>query len=189
MAFGIKSAPAFWIGSLAVALLGYQLGWVPTVGMRTPGTDIGQTGLAVFATADFLHHLALPLLLLTLHFSVEPMLTMRSAMIGVLHEDYMGVFQAMGLRRWLRLRRGVRNAMLPVVTLAPAAVDNIVGGAVVIETIFSWPGMGRAVVNAVYAFDYPMLQGIFLLTAVIVVVGNALTDIGYAYLDPRVGLR
>lgn len=183
----IKSAPAFWVATMAVGVLGYSLGWVPTVGMHHPGALAADASMwSRFASLDFLAHLALPLAILSLHYTVEPLLTMRVSMIGTLHEEYMSTFRAMGLPRSNIRKHAIHNAILPVVTLAPSAMDNIIGGSIIIETVFSWPGMGRGIIDAVNSFDYPMMQGIFLLTAIVVVVGNAVVDIAYGYLDPRV---
>lgn len=186
-AFVIKASPIFWVSTLALTLFGLTLGWVPSLGMFSPGE--GGDGLTRFLSLDFLHHLALPLTILVLYYLVEPTLTMRTSMKEVLDQEFIELGRAQGLpRRRIVYRHGARNAALPVVTLAPALVDNIIGGQVIVETVFSWPGMGRGVVEAVNNYDYPMMQGIFLLTAVTVIVVNAVIDIAYAYLDPRVRL-
>lgn len=186
-AFVIKASPIFWVSTLALTLFGLTLGWAPSLGMFSPGE--GGDGAARFLSLDFLHHLALPLTILVLYYLVEPTLTMRTSMKEVLDQEFIELGRAQGLpRRRIVYRHGARNAALPVVTLAPALVDNIIGGQVIVETVFSWPGMGRGVVEAVNNYDYPMMQGIFLLTAVTVILVNAVIDVAYAYLDPRVRL-
>lgn len=183
----IKSAPIFWVSTLALLLFAFTWKVVPSIGMVSPGQD--ADGFSRFLSADFLHHLVLPLSILVLYYLIEPMLTMRASMKEVLGQDFIEMGRAQGLRRRsIIFRHGARNATLPVVTLAPALADNIIGGQVIVETVFSWPGMGRAIVEAVNNFDYPMMQGIFLVTAVTVIVVNTLIDILYAYLDPRVSL-
>jgi peptide/nickel transport system permease protein len=183
----VKSAPIFWVSTLALLLFAFTWKIVPSIGMASPGQD--ADGLARFLSTDFLHHLVLPLSILVLYYVIEPMLTMRASMKEVLGQDFIEMGKAQGLRRRsIIFRHGARNATLPVVTLAPALADNIIGGQVIVETVFSWPGMGRAVVEAVNNFDYPMMQGIFLVTAVTVIIVNTLIDILYAYLDPRVSL-
>lgn len=181
----IKSAPVFWTGTLLLMVFSYQLGWFPTGGMTEVGTADGGGVL----TVDFLRYLALPLLLLSVVFMVEPMLTMRTSMLDVLHADFVELAQAQGLRHnTIVFNRAARNALLPVVSLLPAVSSHLVGGQVIVETVFSWPGMGREMVDAVNGFDYPMLQGSFLLIAGLVIVVNATSDLLYAYLDPRIRL-
>ncbi|MEQ4209408.1 ABC transporter permease [Actinopolymorpha sp. B17G11] len=187
-AFSVKAAPIFWTASLAVLLFSLHLGWLPSVGMRTPGQG-GATGLAAVMSTDFLWHLALPLAVMTLFFMPEPLLTMRTAMKENLHEDFIELARAQGLsKRSIIYRHAARNALLPVVTLMPALTGVLIGGQVIVETVFSWPGMGREIVNAVNTYDYPMMQGVFLLTGLLAVTVNTTVDILYAYLDPRVRL-
>ncbi|WP_026257294.1 ABC transporter permease [Actinopolymorpha alba] len=188
-AFTVKASPIFWTASLAVLLFSLRLDWLPSVGMRTPGQGDAGSGLAAIWSTDFLWHLALPLAIMTLFFMPEPLLTMRTAMKENLHEDFIELAQAQGLRRrrviyW----HAARNALLPVVTLMPALTGVLIGGQVIVETVFSWPGMGREIVNAVNTYDYPMMQGVFLLTGLLAVTVNTVVDILYAYLDPRVRL-
>jgi peptide/nickel transport system permease protein len=187
-AFVIKSAPIFWVSTLALLLFAFTWQLVPSIGMVSPWGD--ADGFSRFLSLDFLHHLVLPLSILVLYYLVEPMLTMPASMKEVLGQEFIQMGRAQGLsRRSIVYLHGARNATLPVVTLAPALADNVIGGQVIVETVFSWPGMGRAVVEAVNNFDYPMMQGIFLITAVTVVVVNTVIDVAYAYLDPRVRLR
>jgi peptide/nickel transport system permease protein len=180
----VKSAPVFWTGTLLLMVFSYQLGWFPTGGMSQLGGDDG----GIF-TLELLRYLALPLFLLSIVFMVEPMLTMRTSMLEVLHADFVELARAQGLsRRTIVFNKAARNALLPVVSLLPAVSSHLVGGQVIVETIFSWPGMGREMVEAVNGFDYPMLQGAFLLIAALVIAVNAISDLLYAYLDPRVRL-
>ena len=187
-AYFIKASPSFWIAILALLLFSFKLGWVPSIGMESQDSA-GETGLGRFLTLDFLHHLILPLSILAVYYLVEPALTMRAAMKEVLDKEFIALGRAQGLsKRRVIFRHGARNGLLPVVSLAPVLLDTIIGGQIITETVFSWPGMGRAIVEAVDNFDYPMMQGIFLLMAVTVVVVNAVVDVLYAYLDPRVRL-
>lgn len=188
-AYLIKASPSFWIATMALLLFSFQLGWVPSIGMQDQSIADSASGLGRFFSVDFLHHLILPLLILATYYLVEPALTMRAAMKETLDKEFIALGKAQGLsRRRVVLRHGARNGLLPVVSLAPAMVDNVIGGQIITETVFSWPGMGRAVVEAVDNFDYPMMQGIFLLMAVTIVLVNAVVDVLYAYLDPRVRL-
>lgn len=182
----IKAAPIFWVSTMALILFSFKLEWFPSIGMFSSDND---GGMSRFFTLDFLHHLVMPMSILVLYYLVEPMLTMRTTMKEVLSQEFITHAKAQGLRRSRILyRHGARNAALPVVSLAPTLLDNVIGGQIIVETVFSWPGMGRGVVDAVQNFDYPVMQGIFLLTAVTVVLINAAVDVLYAYLDPRVRL-
>ncbi|MEU6717488.1 ABC transporter permease [Nonomuraea sp. NPDC046802] len=188
-AFVAKASPVFWTATLGLLLFSYRLEWLPSIGMSTPGQGAAGAGPALFASPDFWWHLILPLAVMTLYLVPEPMLTMRTAMAEIMHEDFIALGRAQGMStaRSTYLH-AARNAMLPVVSLMPALTGVIIGGQVIIETIFSWPGMGRTIVDAVNTFDYPMMQGVFLLTALMAVAVNAVIDVLYAYLDPRVRL-
>lgn len=184
----VKSAPSFWLATLVLMLFSYRLGWAPTGGMATPGLAPAD-GLARFVSGDFLSHLILPLAVLSLVFTVEPLLTTRTAMVDNLGKDYVELAVAKGVkpsRIWLQ--HAARNSLLPVISLLPAIAGHLVGGQVIIETVFSWPGMGREIVEAVNRLDYPVMQGAFLATAVLIILINAVSDIAYTYLDPRVRL-
>lgn len=183
----VRSAPAFWIATLALTLFSYKLGWLPSAGMSdaNQGEGLWQQ---VFSLS-YLEHLVLPLTLTTLIICAWPLLTMRTAMLDVLQQDFVHLLEATGMSRFrILFRHAARNAMLPVVSLLPTLAEFLVGGQVVIEQVFSWPGMGREMVDAVNNYDYPILQGAFLLTATVVIVIAALSDILYVYLDPRVRL-
>ncbi|WP_375002923.1 ABC transporter permease [Aeromicrobium sp. CTD01-1L150] len=181
-AYAIKSSPAFWVGTLAVILFSYRLGWFPSIGTGTTGSGVTQ-----FFSLSFLHHMILPMLILAMFIMVEPLLTTRSGMKEVAHSDFIVLARAQGVsNRSIVLTHGVRNSLLPVVSLAPLMIEALIGGQIIMETIFSWPGMGRAIVAAVANADYPMMQAVFLITAGAVIVTNMCVDIAYAYLDPRV---
>jgi peptide/nickel transport system permease protein len=136
---------------------------------------------------DVLKHMALPSLTLGLVLYGEYTLIARSAMLETLGEDYVLTARAKGLKPWAIVRRhALPNALLPIVTLVALSLGYIVAGAILIETVFSWPGIGRAVYDAVLQRDYPMLQGAFLLLTISVVVCNLLADLLYFKLDPRI---
>jgi ABC-type dipeptide/oligopeptide/nickel transport system permease component len=136
---------------------------------------------------DVLHHMTLPSLTLGLVLYGQYTLIVRSAMLETLGEDYILTARAKGLRPWTVVRKhALRNALLPITTLIALSLGYIVAGAILIETVFSWPGIGRAVYDAVLARDYPMLQGAFLLLTVAVVLCNLVADLLYFKLDPRI---
>lgn len=175
--------PEFWLGILLLMALAAGLGWFPTGGIVTPGA--GYTGVAT--ATDVLNHLFLPALTLTLGLIGEYALIMRSSLLDVMGEDYLTTARAKGLRDALVLRRhAARNALLPTVTLVALNLGFVVSGAITVELVFSWPGLGLLTAEAVQVPDYPLLQGLFLLFSVTVVLANLAADLIYGYLDPRV---
>jgi len=180
------SVPDFWLGMLLLSLFAVQLGWFPTGGFEDAGST--KTGLA--ALLDQLHHMFLPALTLTLAYIGEYMIIMRSSMIDTLNEDYLQLARAKGLRDSLvRRRHAVPNALLPVVSLAALNFGYILSGAIAVEAIYSWPGLGQATIEAIRGPDYAMLQGLFLLFSASMIVANLIVDLTYGYLDPRVEAR
>ena len=186
VALFFRSAPTFWIGMILLMILSFKLGWFPSGRMR----DVGYAttgGLDKYLSLDFLHHLFLPTLVAGLYFGALPVLLTRNTLLEVLREDYIELARAKGLsERTIILKHGFRNAILPVVTAAAVYVGLAVAGMVEIEVVFSWPGIGRAIVLAVRSHDYPLAQGAFLLLAIMVSVMSFLADLTYAYLDPRI---
>jgi peptide/nickel transport system permease protein len=176
------SLPTFWL-SIILLFWGSNNGF-PTGGRITPG--MGSDPFLDQA-ADIARHMILPTLTYTIVFMGEYMLVMRSSLIDVLSEDYILTAKAKGLSAFQILKdHALKNAMLPIVTIFAINLGFTVAGAIQIETVFSWPGLGGAVFEALNRRDYPVLQGVFLLIAVSVVVANLLADLTYAYLDPRV---
>ena len=184
----VKSAPSFWLATMALVVFSLSMRLTPSGGMTTPGAP-RIDGIERFLTGDFLSHLVLPLFVLAMVFTVEPLLTMRTSMGEILDDDFIEFGHAKGLSRSrIATRHAARNSLLPMVSLLPSIAGHLIGGSVIIEIVFSWPGMGREIVDAVNRFDYPMMQGIFMAIAALVIVVNAVADILYAYLDPRVRL-
>jgi ABC-type dipeptide/oligopeptide/nickel transport system permease component len=180
-ALGFYSMPTHWLGLMLVILFS---GTLPTGGMQN---DFLINPSFWTHTKDVLSHMILPSLTLGLVLYGEYTLIVRSAMLETLGEDYILTARAKGLKPWAIVRRhALRNAMLPIVTLIALSLGYIVAGAILIETVFSWPGIGRAVYEAVLQRDYPMLQGAFLLLTVSVVFFNLLADLLYFKLDPRI---
>ncbi len=180
------SMPDFWLGMLLLALLSVKLKLFPTGGFEDAGS--AKTGLG--ALFDQLHHLALPGLTLTLAYIGEYMIVMRSSLLDTVNEDYLQLARAKGLRDSdVRRHHAVPNALLPVISLSALNFGYILSGAVAVESIFSWPGIGQATVEAIRGPDFPMLQGIFLLLSGSVILANLAVDLTYGLLDPRVGAR
>jgi peptide/nickel transport system permease protein len=181
-----QSAPPFVTGLLMLMVLSYRLDLFPTGGMHTPGVSIG-TGLAVFLSKDFLHHLVLPTVTVALFYLATPMLIMRDSMLEVMGSDFIELAKAKGLApHVVMIKHAARNALLAVVTVASLMVGFAIGGQVLVESVFSWPGMGQLMVEAASSHDYPVAQGTFMVLAALVIFLNLLADISYCYLDPRI---
>ncbi len=179
------SLPTFWLGIVLLFWGSYQFG-LPVAGMSTPGASVWGPGQRL---ADLARHLLLPTLTYSIVFLGEYVLIMRSTMLEVLAEDYILTAKAKGLSTFQILKdHALRNAMLPMTTLVAMNLGFTVTGAIQIEAVFSWPGLGGAIYEAVARRDYPLLQGAFLLVAVSVIGANLLADLVYRWLDPRVGV-
>ena len=179
----LGSMPSFWLGMMLMAIFSAQLGLLPAFGARSPW-PVGGGLLQVW---DVLRHLALPVTTLVLVMLPRSFLLMRYTLSEVLGEEFISVARAKGLgERAVVYRHALRNALLPVVTDLMLSLGRIAGGAVVVETVFAWPGLGRLMYEAVLARDYPVLQAAFLVLAVGVIVGNILADAVYPFLDPRI---
>lgn len=178
------SMPTFWLGMLMVVIFSVQLRFFPISGMLTPGFNHASIGMAFY---DFARHLILPCLVLVLNYIAEYAITMRNTLTDILSEDYILTAKAKGFPdRYVLRKHAFPNALLPVTTLVMMNLGFVVAGAIQVETIFSWPGLGRLMYEAIYARDYPLLQGVFLLTTIFVILANFLADITYVYLDPRI---
>lgn len=182
----LRSAPIFWTGMIFIMVFGIWLGIFPTSGMRTLPYDATGFFDKIF-TLDFLWHLILPALTIAIYYLGLPMLIMRNTMLEVMGEDFIELCHAKGLSdRTIMYNHAARNALLPVVTQAAVTVGLAVGGQVVAEVVFSWPGLGRELVQAVRTSDYPIAQGGFMMMAGMVLIMNLAADLIYSYLDPRV---
>jgi len=175
------SFPTFWFGLMAIFIFAVKLGWLPSGGMY----ELGAEGNIV----DLLRHLILPALVLALVITATYSRYARSAFLEVLHQDFMRTARAKGLRpRERLLRHAFPNALKPLIALLGTDLPALFSGALVTESIFGWPGMGRLFVDALTMKEYPILMGLMIFTAFFVIVGNLLADILIALLDPRVRL-
>ena len=171
---------------LALAVFSFTLNWFPSFGATSPGS-VYHSWWAKVASWDFLRHLTLPVLTLALYLQGLPTLLMRSTMLEVMDEDFITFCRMRGLpERTILLRHAARNALLPVVTAFALGIGYSIGGNVIIETVFSWPGLGRTLVRAVAAKDYPVAQAAFFLIACVMIAMNFVADLLYTLLDPRV---
>lgn len=175
--------PDFWLGMLLLIAFSVLLSWFPVGGISDPTSTAGGIG----KLADQAHHLFLPCLTLTIAYLGEYAIVMRSSLLDTMREDYLVLARAKGVRDALvRRRHAVPNALLPVVTLIAINFGFVLSGAIAVEAIFSWPGLGQATYQAIRAPDLPMLQGLFIVFSGAVIFFNLLADLAYAYLDPRV---
>ena len=178
------SAPEYWIGIILILVFAVAIPIFPAGQQVTPGVEFSSW----FAeAADVLDHLVLPVTAMTFLLLGQYFLIMRSSMVDVLTEDFVTVKRATGLP-WHRVvsKHAVPNALLPLVTIAAIQFGVVAGGAVTIETLFSWPGLGELSYDAITAKDFPMLQGTFLIFSIGVIFANLLADCLYFFLDPRV---
>jgi peptide/nickel transport system permease protein len=175
--------PDFWLGMLLLVTMAVSLGLFPVGGITDPGSS--ATGLSHLL--DQAHHMFLPALTLTVAYLGEYAIVMRSSLLDTMREDYLTLARAKGLRDvMVRNRHAVPNAILPVVTLIAINFGFVLSGAIAVETIFSWPGLGRLTYDALNGPDLPLLQGLFLVFSAAVIFFNLVADLLYAYLDPRV---
>jgi peptide/nickel transport system permease protein len=176
------STPTFFLGLALMYLFAVHLGWLPTSGMRTLGVEE--------STIDLIKHMIMPVTVLTLAHTPLSMRYARSSMLDALKQDYVTTARAKGLREQAVLvRHALRNALIPLITVIGISLPELLGGAVITETIFQWPGMGLLAMRAVNGRDYPLILGIILVTACLVLISNLIADLLYAVADPRIRLR
>ncbi len=178
------SMPVFWFGMLLLLFFSYYINIFPIAGTITPG--LVHANFLEYAK-DYLHHLMAPMITLGVSFFGGYFLFMRDTILDVFTEDYMLTARAKGLsNRKILFKHAMRNALLPMVSLMGVHVTFLISGATMTETVFSWDGLGRLIYDSVRNNDYPVLQGIFLFMAVLVVVASILADVVNAFLDPRI---
>ena len=176
------SVPVFWLAILLIIVFSVTLGWLPSSGMLTVGLP--------FSMRDRLLHLLMPSIVLATFPLAQLTRYVRSSMVEALAQDYVRTARAKGLpERWVLGRHALRNALIPMVTVLGVLTPRLLGGAVVTETIFAWPGLGRLAVEAAVTRDYPVILGATLLVSTLVVLSNLITDFLYVVIDPRIALR
>jgi len=182
----VYSIPSFWLGLMLILLFSLKLGVLPSSHMQSIDAE---TLAPVALAADRLRHLVLPAFVLGIASAASMARYLRGSMLDVLREDYIRTARAKGLsERSVMLKHALRNAALPLVTIVGLSLPFLFGGAVVTETIFAWPGMGRLTVDAIYARDYPVVLAANFVVACMVIAGNLLADVAYGILDPRVAV-
>lgn len=180
------SIPGFWIGLMLIVLFSVVLGWLPSGGAGTIGST--KTGFAAFL--DTARYMVLPATSLALFYVAIYARLTRAAMLEVKSQDFVRTARAKGVAPFFVTTRHVlRNALIPITTMAGMHVGSMLGGAVVVETVYSWPGLGRLAFEAVMGRDFTVLLGILLLSSLLVIAANAAVDLLHAWLDPRIGVR
>lgn len=180
------AAPSFWLGIMLIVLFAVKLGWLPVGGMAT----IGGAGGGIAGVLDILHHLILPTLALGLFYAAIYARVMRSSMLEVAQLDFVRTARAKGLsRNRVTVSHVLRNALLPVVTILGVQMGTVLAGSVVIESVFSWPGIGSLLFDSVSSRNYPVVLGIMVLGSLVVIGANIAVDLVYMWLDPRIEIR
>ena len=194
------SMPGFWLGIILILLFSVRLHWLPVQGRITLGTGLEQrTGYFVFdsiltgnmeALKSSLLHLMLPSVTLGAPVAAVIARVLRSSMLETLRSDYVTLARSKGVAEWwVVIKHALRNAMIPTVTVVGLQVGILLGGNMVIETVFGWPGLGRMVVKAIFDRDFPLIQGAVMIYAFTFVMANLIVDVMYTYLNPRIRLQ
>jgi peptide/nickel transport system permease protein len=179
-----RAAPSFWLGLMAMLVFGVWLDWFPVTGTVT----LGGGGEGIFyMIKDRLWHMFLPVVILSYSFMATYTRMTRTNMLNILNQDFIRTARSKGLReRDVLIRHALKNAFLPIITLIGMNMGRIISGAVIIETIFGYPGMGSLTIQSVLRRDYSVIMAIIMITGILIVVSNLITDLFYAYLDPRI---
>jgi len=174
------AVPGFWLAILLIIVFSVQLNWLPSAGRFT----IGESSLA-----DRISHLVLPSLVIGLYSLAQLTYYTRSSMLEVLRADYIRTARTKGLNEHVIMyRHALKNGLIPVVTMVGLMLPRLIGGAVITETVFGWPGIGRLAADAAFQRDYPLIMGITMVVSVVVILCNFLTDLAYSVVDPRIRL-
>lgn len=181
MSFLGSSVPGFFLSLLLIYVFTVKLGWLPSGGMRTLGADGGWIDVA--------QHMVMPVLVLAFSLAGSNIRYIRSAVLEILQQDYLRTARAKGIGRFRVIgKHALRNALIPIVTVIGMQIPMLFGGAVIVEQVFSWPGLGLMTMSAITARDYPVIMGVCLLSAIVVLAANLITDILYALVDPTIQL-
>ena len=177
-----SSIPGFFLSLLLIFLFTVKLGWLPSSGMKTLGTSGGA--------ADVAAHMVMPVIVLATSMAGTNIRYIRSAVLEILQQDYLRTARAKGIGRFKVINKhALRNALIPIVTVIGMEIPMLFGGQVIVEQVISWPGLGLMTMSAITSRDYPVIMGVCLLSAVVVLVANLLTDILYALVDPTIQLQ
>lgn len=176
------SIPGFFLALMLIYLFTVRLGWLPSSGMTTLGTDGGLLDVA--------RHMIMPVTVLAVSIAGSNIRYVRSAMLEILQSDYLRTATAKGIgRKRVINKHALRNALIPIITVIGMQIPTLFGGSIIVEKIFSWPGLGLITMNSILSRDYPVIMGVCLLSAIVVLVGNLITDILYALVDPTISYK
>ena len=177
-----SSIPGFFLSLLLIFVFTVKLGWLPSSGMKTLGTEGGFLDVAA--------HMVMPVIVLAVSMAGTNIRYIRSAVLEILQQDYLRTARAKGIGRFKVINKhALRNALIPIVTVIGMEIPLLFGGQVIVEQVFSWPGLGLMTMSAITSRDYPVIMGVCLLSAVVVLMANLLTDILYALVDPTIQLQ
>jgi peptide/nickel transport system permease protein len=191
LAVFIGTLPIFYLGMLFIVVFGANIEWLPTSGIFSPDMTYEYRNAPwwrQYLTLDFAAHYILPFSVITIAYSSTPALLMRTSVDEVMGQGFAYYNRITGLPKWRRMAHLMRHASLPVLTNYPLSMSRAVGGMVLIEYVFSWPGVGSLLVSSVFARDFPVVQFIFILVATFILIGNFVVDILYGIVDPRVSV-
>lgn len=183
------SFPAFFTAIVLIVVFAGWLGLFPTSGMLSPGATDAGPWWTPYLSMDFAKHYVLPFIAVVLRYLFIPSLIMRTSVVEVMGEDHTEYHRLTGLPVIKRLRHVAKHASLPVITIYPVSLARALGGVVLIETVFNWPGIGFTLVEAVLARDYPVVQFVFFVVAVFVIISNFVVDLVYGVIDPRIRVQ
>lgn len=173
------ATPNFWLGLILIMVFSVHLGWFPTGGTSTLGAD--------FSIWDRLHHLILPAFVLGTADMAGLTRYTRSSMLEVINQDYIRTARAKGFKEGKVIyKHGLRNGLIPIITIFGLMLPSFIGGSVIVESIFGWPGIGKLFVDAAFQRDYPVIMALTVISSILVVLGNLIADILYAKFDPRI---
>lgn len=179
MSFFGTSIPSFFLSLIFIYIFTVRMGWLPSSGIRTAGAEGGA--------ADLIKHMVMPVLVLAISIAGSNIRYVRGAVLEILQKDYVRTARSKGIGRFLTINKhALRNALIPIITVIGMQIPTLFGGAVIVEQVFSWPGLGLITMNAIMGRDYPVIMGVALLTAVVVLLANLITDIIYALVDPTI---
>jgi peptide/nickel transport system permease protein len=198
-AFLGTSMPAFWLGIILILFFSVRLHWLPVQGRLDFGVDLQHvTGIYVLdsiltrngpALVSSLKHLVLPSVCLGAAVAAIVARVLRSSMVEILRQDYVTLARAKGQVEFLVvMKHALRNALIPTVTVVGLQIGTLLGGNMIVETVFGWPGLGRLVVNAIFQRDFPLVQGAVMVYAFTFVIANLIVDVLYTYLNPKIEL-
>lgn len=178
LCYAMMSIPSFWFALMLLIIFSLRLGWLPSMGMRTIGLN---------SFWDLVKHSIMPVAVLSLGRIASVTRYIRSSMVGQLNEEYVTVSYAMGASKREVLSKDIlKNSLLPIITILGMSLPSLVGGAFVVESIFGWPGLGMLGMTAITSYDYPIIMGTTMISSIMLVVGNLISDILYAVVDPRI---